>query len=112
MVRRDGVLVLKQELDGAREEIQWQRDTQRNREQRPVGNDAVAFAAERGLQSYEVQGRTSSREPAESALFPCLKRQKTKARRSSAGGGIERSAMKPSRKPRRWEEKWSLLVWG
>lgn len=51
MVWSDGVLVLEQELDGAREEGQRQRDTQKNGERRLAGNDATAFAPERGLQS-------------------------------------------------------------
>lgn len=108
MARRDGVLVLEQELDGAREESEGA-CKERGSEGRP-GTTQRAPCTREGTAKVWGWGKDKQRRSCRTWILCLLKKEKLKeARRSRAGGGIQGSVMKRGRKPRGWEQKRSLL---
>lgn len=72
MVRPDGVLVLEQELRGAREESQWQRGTERNRERRLVRT----MRYQEGAAKFQRSGKDKQWRTSRTWIVSLLKKEK------------------------------------
>lgn len=105
---RDGVLVLEQELDGAREESEGA-CKERGSEGR-LGTRQCAPCTREGTAKVWGWGKDKQWRSCRTWILRLLKKEKfKKARRSCAGSGKQRSMMKRGRKPRGWEQKQGLL---